>query len=88
MKGLITGSSIGICSGLARIAGMVTPYVQHLKSIWHPLPYIILAVPSIVAGIMVKFIPETRDVGLPETLQQSNAIYEPKKSHERLNIAS
>jgi hypothetical protein len=32
-----------------------------------------------------RFLPETRDVGLPETLQQSNAIADTKKSHECLN---
>ena len=69
-------TSIGICSGLSRIAGMVTPFVQHLKPIWSPLPYLVLAIPPIVGGILVKFLPETMNVGLPETLKQSKAIAE------------
>ena len=77
--------SIGICSGIARLAGMVTPFVQHLKPIWNPLPYLVLAVPAIIAGILVRFLPETKDTGLPETLRQTNALSEPRKSHECLN---
>jgi hypothetical protein len=77
--------SVGFCSAMARIPGMLTPFAQHLKPIWEPLPLIVLAIPPIFGGILVQFIPETRDVALPETLQQSNSMFDKKKSHECLN---
>jgi hypothetical protein len=33
---------------------MVTPYVQHLKPVWHPLPYVVLAVVPIIGGVLVR----------------------------------
>lgn len=67
----VRSTSMGTCSALARIFGAATPYVKHLGIVWLPMPLVTIGAPSILGGLLVAFLPETRGRGLPESAQQA-----------------
>jgi len=63
-------SSIG-----ARIAGVIAPQLLFAGKSWTPLPYVCFAVISALgAGIDALFLPNTKNMHLPETYEQSNRL--------------
>ncbi|XP_012268092.2 carcinine transporter-like [Athalia rosae] len=52
------------------IAHCVAPYIIELAKVWEKLPMITLAIVSILATILVLFLPETSGEDLPQTLQE------------------
>ena len=67
-------SSLGVCSAIARIFGLAVPFVKSLDMYWSPLPLLTLGVPSIVGGLLVYFLPETKDKALPENMKQAQKL--------------
>ncbi|XP_061461715.1 solute carrier family 22 member 6-A-like [Rhineura floridana] len=63
-------TGMGLTNTMARLGGMVAP-VAKMSSEYVPfLPHIIYGVAPIVSGIAALFLPETRNVPLPETIGQ------------------
>ena len=65
---------MGISSTAARIAGILSPIMLELESVWEPLPFVLFGVLSIAAGLLALFLPETKDKILPETLEDGEAF--------------
>ncbi|KAJ8027541.1 Organic cation transporter protein [Holothuria leucospilota] len=63
-------AGVGLCSTCGRIGSILGPLLVALDEIWKPLPLLIFGLVSIIAGILVIFLPETRGKALPETLQE------------------
>ncbi|XP_063954422.1 organic cation transporter protein-like [Lytechinus pictus] len=72
---------VGICSMSARIAGILAPYVLLLDEVWEPLPVIIFGVLSIIAGVLILFVPETLGARLPQTIEEGE-LFGTKKGRE------
>ncbi|XP_075975023.1 solute carrier family 22 member 3-like [Anticarsia gemmatalis] len=70
------GRNVGV-SGVttfARIASMIAPAVVTLESVMVDLPLIIVAIISLCQILLVLPLPETKDVPLPETLEEAEHI--------------
>lgn len=65
---------MGISSTAARIAGILSPFMLELGSLWEPLPFILFGGLSIAAGLLALLLPETKDKILPETLEEGEAF--------------
>ena len=63
------GAAVGVCAMAARIGGIVAPLILIMGDYWYPLPYIIFGSSSIIAGVLVVFLPETKGRKLPETIE-------------------
>lgn len=59
---------IGLCSVIARIGGIVAPYVKLLETINPLLPMVFFGTVSILAGLFTLFLPETKNRALPSSL--------------------
>ena len=70
----LRSQALGVCSTVARLFGLVAPFVAQLSSLWKPLPMLVLGLPSLIAGIMVFWLPETKNIHLPQTMKQATNI--------------
>ena len=67
----LRSQALGLCSTTARIFGLVCPFVATLAIYWKPLPMLVLGLPSLIAGSMVYFLPETKGKELPQTMKDT-----------------
>ncbi|XP_055898791.1 organic cation transporter protein-like [Biomphalaria glabrata] len=67
---------VGTCSMVARIAGMVSPYIADLGvivggSTGSALPFLVFGSCGIITAILTLFLPETLNQKLPETVEEA-----------------
>ena len=67
----LRSQSLGTCSTISRIFGSVAPYMAKLSFYWNPLPMLMLGFPSIIAAVLVYFLPETKYSNLPSTMKEA-----------------
>lgn len=65
---------IGSCSVAARAGGIVAPLILVLEETWKPLPLILFASSSVLAGILVFLLPETKGVPMPDTIEDTLSL--------------
>ncbi|XP_070569339.1 organic cation transporter protein-like [Ptychodera flava] len=61
---------VGTCSLVARIVGMFAPHLLLMSELWINLPAVFFGVASIIAGVLVLFLPETEGEDLQETMEE------------------
>ena len=82
----LRSQAVGTCSTVARVFGLVAPFIAQLAEIWKPLPMLILGVLCIFVSSLAYFIPETENLPLPTTMKDSKNVEnnepENKKFHK------
>ena len=68
----LRSQAVGTCSMVARIFGLVCPFVANLALIWKPLPMVVLGLPSLLAAFSAYFLPETKGKELPQNMKDSS----------------
>ncbi|KAL8184138.1 UNVERIFIED_CONTAM: hypothetical protein K2H54_007424 [Gekko kuhli] len=66
---VIRQTGMGLGSTLARVGGIVAPMVRITGEYFPYLPPIIYGTATILSGIAAIFLPETRNVPLPDTIE-------------------
>jgi OCT family organic cation transporter-like MFS transporter 4/5 len=72
----LRSQAVGLCSTVARIFGLVTPFVAQLAMYWTPLPMLVLGLPSLVSAGLVYLIPETKGRELPQAMTDAVKLQE------------
>ncbi|XP_020633127.3 solute carrier family 22 member 6-A [Pogona vitticeps] len=67
---VIRQSGLGLGGTMARVGSMIAPLVQMTGEFFPPLPLIIYGISPIISGTVACLLPETRNVPLPETVEQ------------------
>ncbi|XP_072019582.1 organic cation transporter protein-like [Amphiura filiformis] len=67
---VVRSAGIGIASMSSRIGGIIAPLILIFGDYWPPLPVIIFGSFSVVAGLLVLFLPETKGRTLPQTIEE------------------
>ncbi|KAL3115983.1 hypothetical protein niasHT_007283 [Heterodera trifolii] len=66
---VIRNSAVGTCSMMARFGSAASGYIAILSDVTLPtVPMAIFCIFSLFAGVLIYFLPETRDLPLPETM--------------------
>ncbi len=67
----LRGQSLGTFSTLARLFGLVCPFVADLAVFWKPLPMLVLGLPAVLAGFLIlALLPETSNTNLPQNMEE------------------
>ncbi|NXK00743.1 S226B protein, partial [Corythaixoides concolor] len=66
---VIRQTGMGLGGTMARVGSMVAPLVRMTADVTPVLPLIIYGVAPIISAIATRFLPETRNVPLPETVE-------------------
>ena len=67
----LRSQALGTCSTIARVFGIVCPFVANLAVFWKPLPMVALGIPSLIAaGLIITFLPETAGKELPQNMAE------------------
>lgn len=61
---------LGAASMVARIGGILAPFVNMLADVWKPFPLIIFGSLALVGGLVSLLLPETLNKKLPETVEE------------------
>ncbi|XP_055499268.1 organic cation/carnitine transporter 2-like [Leucoraja erinacea] len=72
----VGGSSMG-----SRTGSIISPYIVLLGSYQETLPFIVMGVLMVFAGILVLFLPETFNIPFPDTIDQMQKVKWCKGSH-------
>ncbi|XP_042296061.1 solute carrier family 22 member 6-B-like isoform X2 [Sceloporus undulatus] len=67
---VIRQSGMGLGGTMARVGSMIAPLVKMTGEFFSPLPLIIYGTAPIISGTVACFLPETRNVPLPETIEE------------------
>ncbi|XP_015267400.1 PREDICTED: solute carrier family 22 member 6-A-like [Gekko japonicus] len=79
---VIRQSGMGLGGTMARVGSMIAPLVKMTGEFFPPLPLIIYGGAPIISGIATCFLPETRNVPLPETVEQVELRSRPNQDDE------
>ncbi|XP_053315803.1 solute carrier family 22 member 2 [Spea bombifrons] len=83
----IRNLGIMVCSSMCDLGGTITPFIVYrLANILAELPLIVFAVLSVISGILVLLLPETKGMALPETIEEVEGMHKPAKA-SKLKVA-
>ncbi|XP_053134014.1 solute carrier family 22 member 6-B-like [Hemicordylus capensis] len=80
---VIRQSGMGLGGTMARVGSMIAPLVKMTGEVFPPLPLIIYGVAPIISGLAACFLPETRNIPLPETIEQVERQSQPSQEDEQ-----
>ncbi|NWW01685.1 S226B protein, partial [Oreocharis arfaki] len=67
---VIRQTGMGLANTMARLGSIMAPLVKMAGELFPALPFIIYGVAPVVSGIAAVFLPETRNMALPETVEE------------------
>ncbi|KAM8772701.1 solute carrier family 22 member 7-like isoform 1-T1 [Acanthopagrus schlegelii] len=62
-------NGMGYCSFLARIGVALSPLIQLLEEVWGKLPSTIFTLVTFAGALSASFLPETKNIRLPESIE-------------------
>ncbi|XP_071839823.1 solute carrier family 22 member 6-B-like [Apostichopus japonicus] len=71
----IRSSGMGFFSMISRVGSITAPIILLLENVWPNLPVLVFGACSILAGIFCLVMPETKGKPLPNTIQDTKALY-------------
>ncbi|XP_028968497.1 organic cation transporter protein [Galendromus occidentalis] len=72
------------CYCFGRVGGMIAPFMRDLFRWKPPVPFAILGTCAILAALILKFLPETLNVDLPDSFSESDKLGEKEKNEKSL----
>ncbi|NXB57570.1 S226B protein, partial [Struthidea cinerea] len=67
---VIRQTGMGLANTMARLGSITAPLVKMAGELFPALPFIIYGAAPAVSGLVAAFLPETRNVALPETVEE------------------
>uniref|UniRef100_A0A6B2ELP9 Putative synaptic vesicle transporter svop n=1 Tax=Phlebotomus kandelakii TaxID=1109342 RepID=A0A6B2ELP9_9DIPT len=77
---VIRNVGLGAASMVARVGGILAPYVNLLGDTWKPFPLIIFGAMAFAGGLLSLFLPETLNRTLPDTIADGERFGKEKET--------
>ena len=72
----LRSQATGICSTVARVFGLIVPYISGLAVYWAPMPMFLLGLPFLViSACVIMFLPEVTNCQLPQTTEEAIELH-------------
>ncbi|KAB5565430.1 hypothetical protein PHYPO_G00241410 [Pangasianodon hypophthalmus] len=71
---VVRGMGMGICSMCSKIGSTISPFFPYFGHYDQVLPYILMGVLTLIAGLLSILMPETRGIPLPEAISQVQSL--------------
>ncbi|XP_016981511.2 organic cation transporter protein [Drosophila rhopaloa] len=84
---VVRNVGLGASSMVARVGGILAPYLKLLGEIWRPLPLIICGALSLTAGLLSLLLPETLNKPMPETIEDGENFGKKKAPQDSAELA-
>ncbi|XP_009670171.2 solute carrier family 22 member 6-A [Struthio camelus] len=75
---VIRQTAMGLGNTMARIGSITAPLVKMAGEVFPTLPFIIYGAAPVVSGLAATFLPETRNLPLPETVEEVESRTRPQ----------
>lgn len=79
---------LGASSMMARVGGILAPYINVLADVWKPLPLVIFGVLAFISGLLSLYLPETLNKKLPETIEEGERFGKKSRNDEENGIGN
>ncbi|XP_054664250.1 solute carrier family 22 member 6-A-like isoform X2 [Grus americana] len=76
---VIRQTGMGLANTMARLGSITAPLVKMVGEVFPALPFIIYGAAPVVSGLVAILLPETRDMALPETVEEVEGRTKPQK---------
>ncbi|NXG98711.1 S226B protein, partial [Loxia leucoptera] len=67
---VIRQTGMGMANTMSRLGSIMAPLMKMAGELFPALPFVIYGVAPVVSGLVAIFLPETRNLALPETVQE------------------
>ncbi|KAM6995809.1 uncharacterized protein RBU47_014027 [Passerculus sandwichensis] len=67
---VIRQTGMGMANTMSRLGSIMAPLVKMAGELFPALPFVIYGAAPVVSGLVAAFLPETRNVALPETVEE------------------
>ncbi|XP_055495412.1 solute carrier family 22 member 2-like [Leucoraja erinacea] len=75
---------VSVCASLSDLSGILCPFlVFRLAALWVQMPLVVFGVIGLVSGVLVLFLPETKGLTLPDTIEEIENISRWKRNSSR-----
>ncbi|XP_077978568.1 organic cation transporter protein-like [Glandiceps talaboti] len=79
---VVRNAGMGISSMCSGIGNIISSFVILLDVYWAPLPFVIMGGISVIAGLTVPILPETKNERLPGTIEEGEVFGTAKYGHK------
>ncbi|XP_015472118.1 solute carrier family 22 member 6 [Parus major] len=76
---VIRQTGMGLANTMSRLGSIIAPLVKMVGEVFPALPFIIYGAAPVVSGLVAVFLPETRNLALPETVEEVERRTQPQK---------
>ncbi|XP_062368014.1 solute carrier family 22 member 6-B-like [Cinclus cinclus] len=85
---VIRQTGMGLANTMSRLGSIMAPLVKMAGELFPALPFIIYGAAPVVSGLVAAFLPETRNVALPETVEEPDPSRPKGKYGKQLDTAA
>lgn len=82
---VVRNVGLGASSTVARVGGVIAPYVNELSTYWAPLPFLFYGINVLIGGALSTLLPETLNKKLPETIEDGELFGKSFSKKEKIH---
>ncbi|XP_066064275.1 uncharacterized protein [Chamaea fasciata] len=79
---VIRQTGMGLANTMSRLGSIMAPLVKMVGELFPAMPFVIYGAAPVVSGLVAAFLPETRNLALPETVEEVEGRTQSQKDRD------